>query len=167
MESKIKGVINMSKTLVAYFSATGTTEKVANKLAQAANGDLFEIKPKVAYTSEDLNWNNKKSRSSVEMNDDLCRPEIENTVENIDDYDTVFIGFPVWWYIPPRIIQTFIEKHNLSGKRIITFVTSGGSGVGGSTDFMKKTYPNLNIEAGKRFGWNENSESIKAWVKKL
>ena len=157
----------MSKTLVAYFSATGTTEKVAEKLAQATNGDLFEIKPKVAYASEDLIWNNKKSRSSVEMNDDLCRPEIKNTVENINDYDTVFVGFPVWWYIPPRIIQTFIEKHNLNGKKIITFVTSGGSGIAGSTDFMRKTYSDLNIEAGKRFEWNENLENIKAWAEKL
>jgi len=157
----------MNKILVAYFSATGTTKKVADKLAQVANGDLFEIKPKIAYTSEDLNWNNKKSRSSIEMNDDLCRPEIENTVKNIDDYDTVFVGFPVWWYIPPRIIQTFIEKHNLNGKRIITFITSGGSGVNGSTDFMKKTYSNLNIEAGKRFEWNESLKSIRNWAKKL
>ena len=100
----------MNKVLVAYFSATGTTKKVAEKLAKATEGNLFEIKPQVEYTSEDLNWNDKKSRSSVEMNDEFSRPEIENVVENIDDYDTVFVGFPVWWYIPPRIIQTFIEK---------------------------------------------------------
>ena len=133
----------MRKILVAYFSATGTTKKVAEKLAKATGGNLFEIKPQVEYTS------------------------IENVVENIDDYDTVFVGFPVWWYIPPRIIQTFIEKHNMSGKRIITFATSGGSGIKGSTDFLKKNYSDLNIIEGKRFGWNESLESIGAWAKKL
>ena len=157
----------MNKVLVAYFSATGTTKKVAEKLAKATGGNLFEIKPQVEYTSEDLNWNDKKSRSSVEMNDEFSRPEIENVVENIDDYDTVFVGFPVWWYIPPRIIQTFIEKHNLIGKKIITFVTSGGSGIKGSTDFLKKNYSDLNIIEGKRFGWNESLESIGAWVEKI
>ena len=157
----------MRKILVAYFSATGTTKKVAEKLAKATGGNLFEIKPQVEYTSEDLNWNDKKSRSSVEMNDEFSRPEIENVVENIDDYDTVFVGFPVWWYIPPRIIQTFIEKHNLSGKKIITFVTSGGSGIKGSTDFLKENYSDLNIIEGKRFGWNESFESIGAWVEKI
>ena len=157
----------MNKVLVAYFSATGTTKKVAEKLAKATGGNLFEIKPQVEYTSEDLNWNDKKSRSSVEMNDEFSRPEIENVVENIDDYDTVFVGFPVWWYIPPRIIQTFIEKHNLSGKKIITFATLGGSGIKDSTDFLKKNYSDLNIIEGKRFGWNESLESIGAWTKKL
>ena len=157
----------MNKVLVAYFSATGTTKKVAEKLAKATGGNLFEIKPQVEYTSEDLNWNDKKSRSSVEMNDEFSRPEIENVVENIDDYDTVFVGFPVWWYIPPRIIQTFVEKHNMSGKRIIAFATSGGSGIKGSTDFLKKNYSDLNIIEGKRFGWNESLESIGAWVEKI
>ena len=147
----------MNKILVAYFSATGTTKKVAEKLAKATGGNLFEIKPQVEYTSEDLNWNDKKSRSSVEMNDEFSRPEIENVVENIDDYDTVFVGFPVWWYIPSRIIQTFIENHNMSG----------GSGIKGSTDFLKKNYSDLNIIEGKRFGWNESLESIGAWAKKL
>ena len=157
----------MRKILVAYFSATGTTKKVAEKLAKATGGNLFEIKPQVEYTSEDLNWSDKKSRSSVEMNDEFSRPEIENVVENIDDYDTVFVGFPVWWYIPPRIIQTFVEKHNMSGKRIIAFATSGGSGIKGSTDFLKKNYSDLNIIEGKRFGWNESLESIGAWVEKI
>ena len=157
----------MNKVLVAYFSATGTTKKVAEKLAKATGGNLFEIKPQVEYTSENLNWNDKKSRSSVEMNDEFSRPEIENIVENIDDYDTVFVGFPVWWYIPPRIIQTFIEKHNLSGKKIITFATLGGSGIKDSTDFLKKNYSDLNIIEGKRFGWNEILERIGAWVEKI
>ena len=157
----------MNKVLVAYFSVTGTTKKVAEKLAKATGGNLFEIKPQVEYTSEDLNWNDKKSRSSVEMNDEFSRPEIENVVENIDDYDTAFVGFPVWWYIPPRIIQTFIEKHNLSGKKIITFATSGASEIKGSTDFLKKNYSDLNIIEGKRFGWNESLEGIGAWVEKI
>ena len=157
----------MRKILVAYFSATGTTKKVAEKLAKATGGNLFEIKPQVEYTSEDLNWNDKKSRSSVEMNDEFSRPEIENVVENIDDYDTVFVGFPVWWYIPPRIIQTFVEKHNMSGKRIIAFATSGGSGIKDSTDFLKKNYSDLNIIEGKRFGWNESLQSFGAWVEKI
>ena len=157
----------MRKILVAYFSATGTTKKVAEKLTKATGGNLFEIKPQVEYTSEDLNWSDKKSRSSVEINDEFSRPEIENVVENINDYDTVFVGFPVWWYIPPRIIQTFIEKHNLSGKKIITFATSGGSGIKGSTDFLKKSYSELNIIEGKRFGCNESLQSIGAWVEKI
>lgn len=157
----------MNKILIAYFSATGTTKKIANNLAQATSGDLFEIKPQVAYSSEDLNWNNKKSRSSVEMNDDFSRPEIAKVVKNIDNYDTVFIGFPIWWYIPPRIIQTFIEKHNLSGKKIITFATSGGSGIKGSIDFLKKMYSDLDIVEGKKFSWNESLESIKSWIKKF
>ena len=157
----------MRKILVAYFSATGTTKKVAEKLAKATEGNLFEIKPQVEYTSEDLNWSDKKSRSSVEINDEFSRPEIENVVENIDDYDTVFVGFPVWWYIPPRIIQTFVEKHNMSGKRIIAFATSGGSGIKDSTDFLKKNYSDLNIIEGKRFGWNESLQSIGAWVEKI
>ena len=152
---------------MAYFSATRTTKKVAEKLAKATEGNLFEIKPQVEYTSEDLNWSDKKSRSSVEINDEFSRPEIENVVENINDYDTVFVGFPVWWYIPPRIIQTFVEKHNMSGKRIIAFATSGGSGIKGSTDFLKKSYSELNIIEGKRFGCNESLQSIGAWVEKI
>ena len=120
----------MSKKLVAYFSASGTTKKVAERLAKAAGADLFEIGPAIPYTSADLNWMDKKSRSSVEMNDPDSRPEIAETIPNMVDYDTVFIGFPIWWYVAPHIIHTFVESYDFSGKTLVPFATSGGSGMG-------------------------------------
>ena len=131
----------MKKTLVAYFSATGTTKAAAQKLAQEFNADLYEITPEVAYTDADLDWRDKNSRSSIEMNDKSSRPAIKGTCANIADYDTVWIGFPVWWYTAPTIINTFIEAHDLSGKVINVFATSGGSGVEGSAADLKKAYP--------------------------
>ena len=129
------------KTLVAYFSATGTTKALAEKLATATGGDLYEIKPEVAYTAEDLDWTVKTSRSSVEMADKTSRPAIVKDLENIQDYGTVYIGFPVWWYTAPTIINTFIEAHDLSGKTLCVFATSGGSNVSGSAADLKKAYP--------------------------
>lgn len=120
----------MSKKLVAYFSASGTTKKVAERLAKAAGADLFEIRPAIPYTSADLNWMDKKSRSSVEMNDPDSRPEIAETIPNMVDYDTVFIAFPIWWYVAPHIIHTFVESYDFSGKTLVPFATSGGSGMG-------------------------------------
>lgn len=131
----------MKRTLVAYFSATGTTKAAAQKLAKEKEADLFEITPAVPYTSADLDWHDKQSRSSKEMKDKSSRPAIKNTCPNIADYDTVWIGFPVWWYTAPTIINTFIEAHNLSGKVICVFATSGGSGVKGSASDLKKAYP--------------------------
>ena len=132
---------NMNKTLVAYFSATGTTKAAAQKLAKEKNADLFEIVPEVPYTSADLDWRDKQSRSTKEMQDKTSRPAIKDTCPNIADYDTIWIGFPVWWYTAPTIINTFIEAHDLSGKTICVFATSGGSGVSGSYKDLKKAYP--------------------------
>jgi flavodoxin len=132
---------NAKKTLVAFFSATGTTKAAAQRLAKEKGADLFEIAPAVPYTSADLDWHDKQSRSSKEMKDKSSRPAIKNTCANIADYDTVWIGFPVWWYTAPTIINTFIEAHNLSGKVICVFATSGGSGVKGSASDLKKAYP--------------------------
>lgn len=127
----------MGKKLVAYFSASGVTKKVAERLADIAGADLFEIKPKVPYTRADLDWTNKKSRSSLEMSNPSSRPEILDTLDDMDDYDTVFIGFPIWWYVAPSIISTFIESYDFSGKTIIPFATSGGSGFGKTAEVLK------------------------------
>ena len=131
----------MKRTLVAYFSATGTTKAAAQKLAKEKGADLFEITPAVPYTSADLDWRDKQSRSTKEMQDKASRPAIKNTCKNIAEYDTVWIGFPIWWYTAPTIINTFIEAHNLSGKVLCVFATSGGSGVKGSAKDLQKAYP--------------------------
>ncbi len=125
------------KKLVAYFSASGVTEAVAKKLAAIAEADLFEIKPKVAYTTADLNWMDKKSRSSVEMSNPDSRPEIANTLANMHEYDIVFLGFPIWWYVAPTIINTFLESYDFAGKTIVPFATSGGSGMGKTIDVLR------------------------------
>ena len=132
---------NMNKTLIVYFSATGTTKAAAQKLAQQYNADLYEITPEVPYTDADLNWRDKNSRSTLEMKDKSSRPAIKGRCENIADYDTVWIGFPVWWYTAPTIVNTFIEAHDLSGKTLNVFATSGGSTVDGSYNDLKKAYP--------------------------
>ena len=120
----------MSKKLVAYFSASGVTAKVAETLAEAIGADIFEIEPKVPYTEVDLNWMDKKARSTIEMNDPASRPEIAVKRDNMKDYDTIFVGFPIWWYVAPTIINTFLESYDLTGKTIIPFATSGGSDIG-------------------------------------
>ncbi len=127
----------MSKKLVAYFSASGVTKRVAEQLAQAAGADLFVIEPAVPYTKADLDWTNKRSRSSVEMNDPSSRPEIAGRLDNMGEYDTIFLGFPIWWYVAPTIINTFLESYDFSGKAIVPFATSGGSGLGKTVDVLK------------------------------
>ena len=139
----------MSKKLVAYFSASGNTATLAKKLSDAAGADLYEIKPAVAYTNADLNWQNKQSRSSVEMSDHSSRPAIADGDANIAAYDTVYIGFPVWWYIAPTIINTFLESYDFTGKRIILFATSGGSRFGKAVDNLKVSAPNAEIIEGQ------------------
>lgn len=134
----------MKRTLVAFFSATGTTKAAAQRLAKEKDADLFEIAPEVPYTAADLDWRDKQSRSTKEMQDKTSRPAIKGRCENIADYDTVWIGFPVWWYTAPTIVNTFIEAHDLSGKTICVFATSGGSGVSGSASDLKKAYPQYN-----------------------
>ena len=128
----------MSKTLVAVFSASGVTKRVGEEIARVSGGDFYEIVPKEKYTSADLNYMNKTSRSSVEMNDPSSRPEIAGSMENMDSYDTVIIGFPIWWGVAPRIVETFLESYDFSGKTIIPFCTSGGSGVGKSDTALHK-----------------------------
>ena len=127
----------MPKKLVAYFSAGGVTKKVAERLAAAAGADLFEIEPAVPYTVADLDWTNKKSRSSVEMNDPASRPEIARRLDSLEEYDTVFLGLPIWWYVAPTIINTFLESYDFAGKTIIPFATSGGSGLGKTVEVLK------------------------------
>ena len=127
----------MAKKLVAYFSASGVTKRAAERLARAAGADLFEIKPALPYTAADLDWTNKKSRSSVEMSNPASRPEIANELSNMDQYDTVFVGFPIWWYVAPTIINTFLEGYDFSEKTIIPFATSGGSGFGKTVQVLK------------------------------
>lgn len=127
----------MKRKLVAYFSASGVTKRVAERLAKAAGADLFEIKPAVPYSQADLDWTNKKSRSSVEMGNPDSRPEIAERLENIEEYDTVFLGFPIWWYVAPTIIDTFLESYDFSGKTIVPFATSGGSGFGRTAEVLK------------------------------
>lgn len=140
----------MSKILVAYFSASGVTKNAAEKLAKAANANLFEIKPVRTYTDADLDWTDKKSRSTIEMNDLSSRPEIAEKCENMGSYDVVFVGFPIWWYVEPRIIDTFIDSYDFSGKTVIPFATSGGSGLGKTVENFKKLLgENVIVKDGK------------------
>ena len=157
---------NGNKTLVAYFSATGTTMEAATKLAKAIHADLHEIVPEAPYTSADLNWNNKNSRSSVEMADKSSRPAIANRVENMAQYDTVFVGFPIWWYIAPTIINTFLEQYDMTGKTIVPFFTSGGSGAGETLKYLKPSAPGANWVNPKNFKYMSESD-IVTWTNSL
>ena len=156
----------MSKKLVAYFSASGTTARVADNLAKAAGADLYEIKPAVSYTKEDLNWMNKQSRSSVEMRDKSSRPALADTDADIAAYDTIFIGFPIWWYIAPTIINTFLEAYDFSGKKIVLFATFGGSGFGKAVDSLQPSAPDAEIIAGEILNGNPNEKKLKAFAEK-
>ena len=157
----------MSKKLVAYFSASGTTAAVARILAEAAKADLYEIKPQAPYTRADLNWQDKKSRSSVEMNDKSFRPPLADRDAHIEDYDTIFLGFPIWWYTAPTIINTFLESYDFSGKTIILFVTSGGSGFGKTAADLKVSAKGAAIRDGKLLNGRQTRESLAAWVNSL
>ena len=158
----------MSKKLVAYFSASGVTERVAIRLAEAAEADLYEIKPEVPYTNADLNCNYKKSRSSVEINNPLSRPAIATNVENMEQYDTVFVGFPIWWYVAPTIINTFLESYDFAGKNIVLFATSGGSGLGNSQKMLEVSVtPTTKFISGKKLSSNVQISELAAWVKGL
>ena len=156
----------MSKKLVAYFSASGTTKEAAKRLAKAAGADLFEIRPAIPYTSADLNWMDKKSRSSVEMNDPDSRPEITETMPNMADYNTVFIGFPIWWYVAPHIIHTFLESYDFTGKTLVPFATSGGSGMGRTVDELRKLFPNADWKTGKVVN-GVSDQALAAWAAKF
>lgn len=153
----------MNKILVSYFSASGTTKRVAEKVANAVNGDLFEIEPREKYSDEDLDWMNKQSRSSVEMNNNI-KPEIVNTVSNLGEYDTICLAFPIWWYKAPTIIDKFLEENNMDGKKIYVFVTSGSSTIDSTYKSLQNNFPNLNFVSGKRFTGNESETDYKAWL---
>ena len=155
----------MSEILVSYFSASGVTKNIAKKISDAVNGDLFEIEPLKKFTAEDLDWTNKRSRSSIEMNDKTSRPQISKKISNIEEYNTVIIDFPVWWYTAPKIINTFIEENNLENKNIYVFVTSGGTGSEGTFKDLKDTYKNLNFISSKRFIGEESNEEYTNWIK--
>ena len=157
-----------NKSLVTYFSASGVTKKVAEKLAEAAGADLFEIKPEVAYTEADLNWMDKKSRSSIEMNDKSFRPAISEKFNNMEDYDVVYIGFPIWWYVAPTIINTFLESYDFSGKTIVLFATSGGSGFGNTVSELKGSVSDTTvIKEGKVFNSGISKDQLSSWVNDL
>ena len=158
----------MSKTLVAYFSASGTTAKAAKNLAEAAGADLYEIRPAVPYTQADLNWMDKKSRSSVEMNDKSSRPALADKDANIGAYDTILLGFPIWWYVAPTIINSFLESYDFSGKKIVLFATSGGSGFGKAVAGLKDSVAaDTVIKEGKVLNGNPSAAELKAWVDTL
>ncbi len=154
----------MSKILVVYFSASGTTKQLAERLAKTMGADIHEICPEIPYTDADLNWMDKKSRSSVEMNDKTFRPAISDKVENMDQYDTIFLGFPIWWYVAPTIVNTFLEKYDLSGKTIIPFATSGSSGMGDTNKELAPSCPGAVLKEGKRFPSNATEKELKAWA---
>ena len=157
----------MSKKLVAYFSASGTTANVAKDLAKAAGADIYEIKPAVPYSRADLNWQDKQSRSSVEMSDKSSRPALADTDANIADYDTVFIGFPIWWYIAPTIINSFLEAYDFSGKKIVLFATSGGSGFGKAVASLQPSAPNATIVEGAILNGRPNDANLRAFAEKF
>lgn len=154
------------KVLVAYFSATGTTERVAKMLAGVMDATLFEITPETPYTSADLDWTDKNSRSTVEMKDPTSRPAIADTVPDIKSYSTVFLGYPVWWYVAPTIINTFIENNDLKGKTVICFATSGGSPIKPCVDALRKQYPDINWKEGKLLN-NAKESEVRDWTKSL
>ena len=154
----------MGKILVTYFSATGATKRLAQKIANLVNADIFEIEPVEKYTTEDLDWTNKNSRSSMEMKINKYRPPIIRKIDNLEDYDSIVLSFPVWWYAAPTIINTFIEENNLQGKKVYVVVTSEATGVEGSLKKLKKSYPNLNFMGGKRFNGGFMKEEILDWI---
>lgn len=157
----------MSRELVACFSATGKTWDIAEKIAEIIGADTFRIEPDVPYTTADLDWRDQNSRSSIEMKDHASRPAIRELPENIDDYDAIYLGFPIWWYIAPTLINTFLEGLNLNGKMIIPFATSGSSGMGRTNDHLKDSAPGATIKEGKRFAPGTGIEEIQAWIDSL
>ena len=161
-----KEVFRMN-ALVAYFSASGTTAKAAKALANAVGGELYEIKPAVPYTNADLNWMDKNSRSSVEMNDEACRPAIAGELPDLGQYDAVFLGFPIWWYVEPRIVDTFLDGCDIAGKALIPFATSGGSGLGRSAACLRSSAPGAKIVDGRMLNGRLQEAELKKWVSGL
>ncbi len=158
----------MSKKLVAYFSASGVTAKLAKTLSNAVGADLFEIKPEQPNTEADLNWNNPKSRSSIEMKEKKdFRPAVADKIGNIEQYDVIYVGFPIWWYVAPTIINTFLEQYDLTGKTVIPFATSGGSGMGNTNRELKVSCKGAILKEGKRFNANTSENTLKEWAESL
>ena len=157
----------MSKKLVAYFSASGVTAALAKNLAAAIDADLFEIEPEVKYTKADLDWTNKNSRSSVEMNDKSSRPAVAKKLGNMSEYDEVFVGFPIWWYIAPTIVNTFLEGYDLAGKTIIPFATSGGSGMGETNEYLANSCKGAKLVEGMVFRRNAGADELKKWAEEV
>lgn len=157
----------MSKVLVAYFSASGVTAKLAKRLASAIGADLHEICPEVPYTAADLDWMNKKSRSSVEMNDKSFRPAVAGKTENMDQYETVFVGFPIWWYVAPTIVNTFLEQQSLEGKTVVPFATSGGSGMGNTNKELASSCSGAELKEGRRFSADAGEAELKEWAERF
>ncbi len=154
----------MKKVLVSYFSASGVTKKIAEKLSKEIGADLFEIQPEIPYKDADLDWQNSKSRSSIEMNDKSCRPAISSKVEDMGRYDVVFIGFPIWWYREPSIIDTFMAAYDFRGKTVVPFATSGGSQLGNSGKNMEALAPGASVKNGKKFAANASGKELAAWA---
>lgn len=154
-----------NKTLVAYFSASGQTRRLAKAIAKVAGADLFEIVPEVPYTTADLDWNNPRSRSSIEMNDPASRPPIANRLANIEDYDIVYLGFPIWWYVAPRIVETFLGSYDFSGKVIVPFATSGSSGMGKTVPELEKSCTGeARWLSGRRMTAHESDAAVRSWM---
>ena len=158
-----KSMQTENRPLVVYFSATGTTAKAAQTIADVTGGTLYEIVPQQAYTSDDLDWNDRQSRSSVEMNNPQARPAMKGTKANVAVHDVIFIGYPIWWDQAPRIVNTFIESHNLKGKTLVPFATSGGSGISNSIKKLRKAYPDLGWQDGKLLN-GTSKNAIRNWV---
>lgn len=154
----------MSKKLVAYFSASGVTARAAKELAESCGADLYEIRPETPYTHADLDWMNKKSRSSVEMNDPSSRPALADNSADIAGHDVVFVGFPVWWYTAPAIIKTFLEAYDFSGKTIVLFATSGGSGLGKTAKTLQEIVPSARVMDGRLLNGKQNAAELKKWA---
>ena len=157
----------MSKKLVAYFSASGATAKIAETLAEAIGADIYEIEPDVRYTPEDLNWKNKQSRSCIEMSDPTSRPAIKQRRDNMDNYDVLFVGFPIWWYIAPTIINTFLESYDQTGKIIIPFATSGSSGMGKTNEMLSPSCVGAKLLPGRVFHSGVCNAELTRWVQEL
>lgn len=150
----------MNNNLVVYFSCSGETKKVAEELKSILNCDIFEIVPETLYTDRDLDWNDKNSRSTIEMGDESCRPRIRNRIDNIDKYDTIYLGFPIWWYTAPRIINTFLESYDFSNKKVILYCTSGGSSIDKTYNDLKNSYPDIDFIKGSRLYSNSDIDKF-------
>lgn len=154
----------MSKTLVTYFSASGVTRRIAEELAQTVQADLYEIRPAQAYTADDLNYMNKKSRSTLEMTDPASRPALVDRDANIGAYDVIYVGYPIWWGVAPHVVNTFLESYDFSGKTVIPFATSGGSGIGDVARYLAPSAPGAALKPGKRLGGHEDRKALKIWT---